>query len=195
MSSFARKAFVCIALASSIVSNIAAAQALKIPILVKPPIFKTPITCLSCPDLSKLPKFEEGLTAEDKREVLGLMDDAFHNLKDLPETPTEVLTSVDFWERLNIKEKESILDHRFGETMNAAVAAVVVAAAALAWDVYKDYRQTKWNPADMGFDRIRTLGSLDYIKNSAIRLDAVRSIQFRLNAFQGLNQIGQGLNY
>lgn len=195
MSQFAKKALVSIALASTVVTSLASAQVLKNPVLIKPPVFKLPITCLSCPDLSKLPKFEEDLTAEDKREVVGMMDAAFSNLKDLPTTPADVRTSVDFWERLTIKEKENILDHRFGDNMNWAAAGVVVAAAALAYDVYKDYRDTKWNPIDMGLDRIRTLDSLDYIKTSAIRLEAVRSLQFRLSAFQGLSQVAHGLNY
>lgn len=195
MSRFAKKALIGIALASSMVSGLASADFLKNPILIKPPVLKFPITCLTCPDLAKLPKFEDDLTVEDKREVLGMMDEAFRNLKDLPATPTDVRTSVDYWERLTLKEKQNILDHRFGDNMNWAAAAVVVGAAALAWDVYKDYRDTKWNPGDLGFDRIRTLGSLDYVKSPAIRLEAIRSLQFRLSAFQGLGQVAQGLNY
>lgn len=195
MSQFAKKALVSTALASTLASSFAFAQVLKTPILVKPPVLKLPNTCLSCPDLSKLPKFEDGLTLEDKQDTVGLMDDAFRNLKDLPETPSDIRTSVDFWERLNGNEKESILDHRFGDNMNWAAAAVVVGAAALAWDVYKDYRQTKWNPGDMGFDRIRTLGTLDYIKAVPVQLEAVRSLQLRLNAFKGLGQVAHGLNY
>lgn len=159
------------------------------------PILRLPPTCLSCPDLSQLPKFREGLSDDEKEAAVEQMDEAFQHLKDLPDVSPEILTSVDYWERLKPIEKEAILGHRFGDHMNWAAAAVVVAAAALAWDVYKDYRQTKWNPAELGFDKIRTRGSLDYMNHAAVRLEAVRSLQSRLSAFQGLSNVGMQLNY
>lgn len=156
---------------------------------------RIPPICLSCPDLNKLPKFREGITVEQKLEAITQMDEAFQHLKDLPDVSPEIQTSVDYWERLRPTEKEAILDHRFGENMNWAAAGVVVAAAALAWDVYKDYRQNNWNPAEMGLDKIRTVGSLDYLGRSAVRLEAVRNLESRLSAFQGLNHAGMQLNY
>ncbi len=190
-----KNVFVSLTILSTLGTSLASAQTLGRSLVLNPVILKVPVACLSCPDLSRLPKFEEGLSLQDKQEVIAQMDNAFRHLKDLPDVSRDIRTSVDYWERLQPKEKENILGHRFGDTMNAAVAAVVVAAAALAWDVYKDYRQTNWNPADMGFDRIRTLGSLDYLRTSNVRLEAVQSLQSRLNAFRGLGQVGLGLNY
>jgi hypothetical protein len=168
---------------------------LKVPLSKPIEIKKPPVDCLSCPDLSKLPRLRAGLSQEERLDAIREIDEVVQDLKDLPDVSPEILTSVDYWERLRPAEKEVVLGHKFGSNVaNWGAAAVAVAVVALAYEVAKDYTN-RWRPGEGRFDALTNAYDLNYIKSPALKLAAVDMIRMRLDAFTGLSQVARGLNY
>lgn len=186
-------AFNSVASAQSLALRDIQPSALKSVPLIKLP----PVQCLSCPDLTKLPKLDSGLTEAERIEAIAELDQVIQDLRDLPDVSPEILTSVDYWERLGPAEKEQILGHKFGNNFNWAAAGVVIAAVALAYQVGKDYTN-RWRPGELNFDHILDSSDLNYQKNPAFQQRALNQIRTRINALHGLNNlpgIAQGLNF
>jgi hypothetical protein len=168
---------------------------LQVPLAKVVEIKKPPVNCLSCPDLSKLPRLKAGLSQEERLDAIREIDEAVQDLKDLPDVSPEILTSVDYWERLRPAEKEAVLGHKFGSNVaNWGAAAVAVAVVALAYEVAKDYTN-RWRPGENRFDSLTRAYDLNYIKSPALKLPAVDVLRTRLDAFRGISQVARGLNY
>ncbi len=143
--------------------------------------------------LNRVPKFREGLTAEQKREVVAAFDHAIDQLRDLPEVSKDVLSTVDHWETLDSVAKQAILEQSpFNGGIASNAGLVVTRIVAWAWDKYKEMKKGRWE--DFGFDQYLTIKDMDYTIRDKLKIPGLDSLNSRLRREPLREQVSRGLN-